>query len=458
MTQKHGTILIVDDDDDILLTTRIVLKRHFAKVNTANDPHQINSLLEKNSFDVILLDMNFTAGFTSGKEGLRWLKKVRKSSPHTRVVLMTAYGEVDLAVKAMKEGATDFVVKPWENERLEGAVLNALKAAPVAEAENMLDTTPNFNQKVPGFQGIIGQSSAMKKVFADIEKVAATDANVLILGDNGTGKELVARALHQRSNRINKPFVHVDLGAVPESLFESELFGHVKGAFTDAREDRPGRFETANGGTLFLDEIGNLSLPMQAKLLSALQSRRVTRVGANRPMEIDIRLICATNMPLHEMVRENQFRQDLIYRINTVEIVLPPLKERASDIPLLTKFYFEMYCDKYQRQGITLSGEAEDKLLQYSWPGNIRELQHTLERAVIMAEGGKVKANDLSIQLIPDSVAPQTMLPQDYNLEEVEKIAIKNAIQKHNGNLSKAAKELGLGRTTLYRKMNKYEL
>ncbi len=457
MTQKQGTILIVDDDDDILLTTRIVLKRHFAQVSTANDPHQIANLLEKGSFDVILLDMNFTAGFTSGKEGLRWLKKIRKSAPQTRVVLMTAYGEVDLAVKAMKEGATDFVVKPWENDRLESAVMNALKAAPISDTDQASDGK-NPATKSPGFQGIIGHSASMKRVFADIEKVAATDANVLILGDNGTGKELVARALHQRSKRVNKAFVHVDLGAVPESLFESELFGHVKGAFTDAREDRAGRFEAANGGTLFLDEIGNLSLPMQAKLLSALQSRRVTRVGANRPLEIDIRLICATNMPLHEMVRENQFRQDLIYRINTVEIVLPPLKDRISDIPLLTKHYFDLYCEKYQRQGMVLSPEAIEKLQQYNWPGNIRELQHTLERAVIMAEGGKVKANDLSINLLPESTAPQTMLPQDYNLEEVEKIAIKNAIQKHNGNLSKAAKELGLGRTTLYRKMNKYEL
>jgi two-component system response regulator HydG len=457
MAQPAGKILIVDDDDDILLTARIVLKKHF-QVKTANDPHQIADLLERESFDVVLLDMNFTAGFTSGKEGLRWLKKIRKQSPNTRVVLMTAYGEVQLAVKAMKEGATDFVVKPWENERLETAVQNAYQRTHGAGSVSASPDSPEFSStREQGFAGIIGESPSMKAVYQTIEKVAATDANVLILGENGTGKELVARALHSRSLRADAPFVHVDLGAVPESLFEAELFGHVKGAFTDARENREGRFETANRGTLFLDEIGNLSLPMQAKLLSALQSRRITRVGSNRPLDIDIRLICATNMPLHQMVKENRFRQDLIYRINTVEVSLPLLRERGKDIQLLARHFLKTYTAKYQRQGLQLSTDALSRLQQYDWPGNVRELQHTLERAVIMAEGNEIQAGDLSISAHRAS-ADQAFSEQELNLEEVEKKAIQKAIQKHQGNLSQAAKELGLGRTTLYRKMNKYGL
>jgi two-component system response regulator HydG len=457
MAQPAGKILIVDDDDDILLTARIVLKKHF-QVKTANDPHQIADLLERESFDVVLLDMNFTAGFTSGKEGLRWLKKIRKQSPNTRVVLMTAYGEVQLAVKAMKEGATDFVVKPWENERLETAVQNAYQRTHGAGSVSASPDSPEFSStREQGFAGIIGESPNMKAVYQTIEKVAATDANVLILGENGTGKELVARALHSRSPRADAPFVHVDLGAVPESLFEAELFGHVKGAFTDARENREGRFETANRGTLFLDEIGNLSLPMQAKLLSALQSRRITRVGSNRPLDIDIRLICATNMPLHQMVKENRFRQDLIYRINTVEVSLPLLRERGKDIQLLARHFLKTYTAKYQRQGLQLSTDALSRLQQYDWPGNVRELQHTLERAVIMAEGNEIQAGDLSISAHRAS-ADQAFSEQELNLEEVEKKAIQKAIQKHQGNLSQAAKELGLGRTTLYRKMNKYGL
>lgn len=460
MAQKQGKILIVDDDDDILLTARIVLKKQFAKVQTANDPHRIADLLEKDSYDVVLLDMNFTTGFTSGKEGLRWLKKIRKISPTTRVVLMTAYGEIDLAVKAMKDGATDFVVKPWDNERLNSAVKNAFETTHGAGSISAEPGSPAFSTAKPiGFSGIIGDAPIMHKVYNAIDKVASTDANILILGENGTGKELVARALHSRSPRAKQAFVHVDLGAVPESLFEAELFGHVKGAFTDAREGREGRFEAANFGTLFLDEIGNLSLQMQAKLLTALQARRITRVGSNQPIDIDIRLICATNMPLYDMVKDNNFRQDLIYRINTVELQLPPLRDRRGDIPILAQHFLKIYSEKYQRQGKKLSDEAIEKLAAYNWPGNIRELQHTLERAVIMAERGEIKAADLSISIEkPEENTPQQPMMQDFNLEEVEKVAIQHAIKKHNGNLSKASKELGLGRTTLYRKMNKYGL
>ena len=449
---EHARILIVDDDADILLTAKMVLKGRFRQITTENDPHRISRILEQEYYHVVLLDMNFTAGFTSGKEGLRWLKKIKKMSPATEVVLMTAYGEIGLAVQAMKSGAADFVIKPWENDQLEETVFAAWQASLEGPEPEMFPAAPAAASPAAGDPyEMIGNSPVMQKVLATIEKVARTDANVLILGENGTGKELVARALHRQSARVAGPFVHVDLGAVPESLFEAELFGHVKGAFTDARDDRAGRFEAASGGTLFLDEIGNLSLPLQAKLLSALQSRTITRVGSNRPVPIDMRLICATNMPLYEMVREKEFRQDLIYRINTVEVMLPPLRERGADIPLLVRHFLEIYHRKYQRSPIAPDEEMLRRMQAYDWPGNIRELQHAVERAVIMGDPDS---------LVPESLAQGTGISSagapDLNLEEVEKAAIKHAISRHQGNISKAAKELGLGRTTLYRKMTKY--
>ncbi|MEM7658033.1 MAG: sigma-54 dependent transcriptional regulator [Bacteroidota bacterium] len=448
-----GRILIVDDDSDILLTARMVLKRQVSQIETENDPHQLTRLLNEQVYDLVLLDMNFTAGFTSGKEGLRWLKKIRKVSPATHVILMTAYGDINLAVKAMKEGASDFVVKPWENEALQESVRNAITspfpgvAPPATEAQS---SSKGGSIEAPT---IIGESGEMQQVAKVIRKVAATEANVLILGENGTGKELAARSIHLQSPRANQPFVHVDLGAIPESLFESELFGHVKGAFTDARDNRSGRFEAAQGGTLFLDEIGNLSLPLQAKLLSALQNRSIHRVGSNQAIPIDIRLVCATNMPLYQMVGEKGFRQDLIYRINTVEITLPPLRQRKADIPKLVRHFLQIYRDKYQRPNFKLKPESLRLLQQYSWPGNIRELRHAMERAVIMEDPGSLIPKDLGIDL-PTQHARQ----EEFNLEEVEKTAIIKAISKHQGNISRAAKELGLGRTTLYRKMNKYGL
>ena len=457
MSKKEaGKILIVDDDDDILLTARLVLKQRFSDIRTENDPHKISQLLGEEPYQLVLLDMNFTAGFTSGKEGLRWLKKIKKISPDTHVVLMTAYGDVSLAVKAMKDGATDFVVKPWDNEALQATVLSAVQnPVPQIHKQKSELAKEAIRDSANTQTQIIGEAASMKKMFKTISKVAQTDANVLILGENGTGKELAARAIHQQSLRASQPFIHVDLGAISESLFESELFGHTKGAFTDAHEDRKGRFEAAQGGTLFLDEIGNLSLALQAKLLSALQSRSITRVGSNKPIPIDTRLICATNMPLHEMVREKKFRQDLIYRINTVEITLPPLRERISDIPLLVDYFMERYAKKYNREPIPVKADDMERLQRYSWPGNIRELQHSIERAVIMEDlDSMVPMDDVSSILPSSSSTMQT----DYNLEEVEKNAIKHAISKHNGNISKAAKELGLGRTTLYRKMSKYGL
>ncbi|MDX2245989.1 MAG: sigma-54 dependent transcriptional regulator [Bacteroidia bacterium] len=451
MSKKiNAKILVVDDDVDILLTAKIVLKQQFTEIFTENNPHNLTALLAENTYDLVLLDMNFTAGFTSGKEGLRWLKKIRKTVPSTHVVLMTAYGDINLAVRGMKEGATDFVVKPWDNEALQATVLSAIQEEPPLPVATPLaqEQTP-----IPVSHEIIGRSAAMQKVFRTIEKVAATDANILLLGENGTGKELIARAIHRQSLRAEKPFVHVDLGAIAETLFESELFGHVKGAFTDARQDREGRFEAAHSGTLFLDEIGNLSLPLQAKLLTALQSRHITRVGANRAVNTDVRLICATNMPLYEMVEQKKFRQDLIYRINTVEITLPPLRERVEDIPLLVNHYLHLFAAKYRREAPEIRPEFIRKLQQHSWPGNIRELQHALERAIIMEDLESILPEEISPNPYSGAENPPE---EDYNLEEVEKSAIKHAISKHNGNISKAAKELGLGRTTLYRKMTKY--
>ncbi len=454
MRTKHkGKILIVDDDEDILLTAKIVLKQKFSHIRTVSDPHQISQMLEQEDYELVLLDMNFTAGFTSGKEGLRWLKKIRKMEAAPQVVLMTAYGEIDLAVRAMKEGAADFVLKPWDNDSLQQTIIAALDKKPAEVPLERNELPASAKPAIPA-PVIIGQSAAMHSVSNIIAKVAKTDANVLILGEHGTGKELAARALHQQSLRADQAFVHVDLGAIAETLFESELFGHVKGAFTDAREDRAGRFELASGGTLFLDEIGNLSLPLQAKLLSALQSRRVTPVGSNKVTPIDIRLLCATNMPLYEMVKEKKFRQDLIYRINTVEIMLPPLRDRREDIPVLAEHYLSIYCEKYQREKMLMSAETMKRLQHYHWPGNIRELQHALERAVIMGDPNiLITESNASFGLSTESLETPA-----YKLEEVEKAAIIKAINKNNGNMSKAAKDLGLGRTTLYRKMHKYGL
>ncbi|MEM6631036.1 MAG: sigma-54 dependent transcriptional regulator [Bacteroidota bacterium] len=449
---KSKSLLVVDDDEDILLTAKILLKPYFQKVYTENKPHEILKLIEGKVFDAVLLDMNFTVGFTSGKEGLRWLKKIRKEAPTIPVVLMTAYGDVRLAVRAMKEGATDFVLKPWDNE----ALIQALTGVFSGRKENVTLKTP-VSVKTPNSSlsnTIIGESTKMMEVFSLIEKVGPTDANVLILGENGTGKELIAKALHAQSRRSTAPFIQVDLGAISETLFESELFGHVKGAFTDAREDRAGRFEVAHTGTLFLDEVGNLPFHLQAKLLTALQSRQVTRVGSYKTKEVDIRLLCATNMPLYEMVHQSEFRQDLLYRINTVEVTLPPLRERGEDIPLLVDHFLSRYTQKYQAMPLKVSKSHFERMRSYDWPGNIRELQHVVERAVIMG--------DPEILIPASRSKPVSASPvqqnESVNLEEVEKEAIKRAIEKFQGNISKAAKELGLGRTTLYRKIEKYGL
>lgn len=448
-------LLIIDDDPDVLLAAKLLLKRTYSHIRTENDPYRLNSLLKDNRFDLVLLDMNFRAGASNGQEGIQWMKKIRRQSPETAVILMTAYGDIDLAVQAMKEGATDFVVKPWENAKFLESISQALEREDLPPSLPGMEPTPSTD-----FQ-VIGESPAMQKVFETIEKVSKTDVNVLILGENGTGKEVIAQALHHASLRRSEAFVAVDLGAIPESLFEAELFGHKKGAFTDAKEDRAGRFEHARKGTLFLDEIGNLSLPLQAKLLTVLQRREIVRVGTNKAIPMDIRLICATNMPLHQMVHSNQFRQDLLYRINTVELKLPPLRERVEDIAPLAHHFLQLYGQKYRSEAMKIHPGALRELEIYPWPGNIRELQHAIERAVIMAESSVLNPSDFMLAPAPMQNKTSTQDSggdNNLNLEEVEKQAIREAILKHNGNLSRAARELGLGRTTLYRKLSKYGL
>ncbi|MEJ0099990.1 MAG: sigma-54 dependent transcriptional regulator [Pseudomonadota bacterium] len=456
MVQNDGKILIVDDDAEVLLAAELVLKRRFATVVTACTPASIELLLSQHGFDVILLDMNFTAGATSGDEGIHWLKRALQLAPESKVVLMTAYGGVDEAVRAMREGATDFVVKPWDNARLVATVAAAANLARTdRELRQLRGRARTLNELGSAGDFILGDG--MHQVLADIEKVARTDANVLITGENGTGKELVARAIHRRSLRHEAPFVGVDLGAITESLFESELFGHKKGAFTDAREDRAGRFEAAGTGTLFLDEIGNLSLTMQAKLLGALSTMTVTRVGADKPIPIEARVICATNLGAEQLRNREHFRPDLLYRINTIEIQIPPLRERPADIALLVAHFARQYARKYGRAELVIPEAAMARLRQYRWPGNVRELRHAVERAVIMSENGSFPLAGVvlaSAPLTPHAVdAPATL-----NLDELEKLTIQQAIRHHQGNLTRAAQALGLGRTTLYRKMARHGL
>ncbi len=456
---KQGKILIVDDNEDLLKAAKMYLKRHFAQVDIEKNPEAIPNLMNNEDYDVILLDMNFTKDVSSGHEGYYWLEKILTIDPSAVVVLITAYGDIQMAVKAIKAGATDFVLKPWENEKLLATLYSAMRLRESRDViENLKIKNQEINQELNSkFSEIIGQSSAMQKIFQTIERVAKTDANVLILGENGTGKELIARAIHRNSVRQNETFATVDLGSITETLFESELFGHKKGAFTDAKEDRAGRFELANGGTLFLDEIGNLSMPLQAKLLTVLQNRRVSRVGSSKDTPIDIRLICATNMPLYEMVKENRFRQDLLYRINTIEIEVPPLRERFEDIPLLANHFLKYYSEKYGKSVSRISDAAMTRMHKHPWPGNIRELQHSIERAVILSNGNVLQPEDFNFNVSAGKDDGQLNLDQ-FNLEEVEKLLIRKVLKKYNGNITQAASELGLTRSSLYRRLEKYGL
>ncbi|MFT7162709.1 MAG: two-component system response regulator HydG, partial [Bacteroidia bacterium] len=445
-------------DEDVLFAAKMLLKKHAQNVIIEKDPRKIPFLMNNGSYDVILLDMNFSKDITSGKEGFYWLQQILERDPKAVVILITAFGDVEMAVKALKEGATDFVLKPWQNEKLIATLSTASKLKKSYKEVDTLKTEKKLLQDDLNqpFKDIIGESEAIKNVFGVIDKVAKTDANVLILGENGTGKELIARALHQRSHRKDNVFVGVDMGAITETLFESELFGHKKGAFTDAKDDRAGRFEVANKGSLFLDEIGNLSLPLQSKLLTAIQSREITRIGSNKSVQVDIRLICATNMPLHEMVGQNTFRQDLVYRINTVEIHLPSLRERVEDIPLLANHFVTEYSNKYRKNVKKLASSTIKKLQKYRWPGNIRELQHAIERAVIMSDDSSLTPEDFFFLMHkPDSLEEKE---DTFNLDEVEKNVIQKSIDRNGGNISKAAKELGLTRASLYRRLEKHAL
>ncbi|HMK39371.1 MAG TPA: sigma-54 dependent transcriptional regulator [Bacteroidota bacterium] len=458
MKEKLGKILIIDDDADVLTAARLFLKQHADLVHAERDPALLPGLLRNEAYDIVLLDMNFTRDVSSGTEGFFWLDRILQIDPSSVVVLITAYGDVEMAVRAIKAGASDFVLKPWQNERLLATLMAAMAIRRSRlEVEHLRSRQQLLSSDLDqGFQEFIGSGAAMQEVFGTIQKVARTDANVLILGENGTGKELVARELHRRSARAQEVFFSVDMGALSETLAESELFGHVRGAFTDAREDRPGRFEIASGGTLFLDEVGNLPLSLQSKLLTVLQNREVTRVGSNKSRPIDIRLISATNVPLNVLVEQKSFRQDLLYRLNTVEISLPPLRERVEDIPLLANHFLFIYSRKYQKSLAGVTPATMRKLEKYRWPGNVRELQHAVERAVIMSDSRSLQPSDFFFPA--QARAPDTLTIERFDLEDVEKTVIRKALAKHRGNVSQAAHELGLTRAALYRRLEKYAL
>ncbi|HLO91325.1 MAG TPA: sigma-54 dependent transcriptional regulator [Lentimicrobium sp.] len=451
MTLIKSSILIIDDDEDVLTALMLFLKGIVQAVQTERNPEKIPSLVKSGRFDLVLLDMNFNASVNTGNEGLYWLRKIKEIKPDLSVMLITAYGDIDLAVKSLKEGANDFIVKPWHNEKLRNSVLEILKAR-----ETKINK-PEYTERESYFNGLLGRSESMRDIFTRIEKISPTDANILILGENGTGKDLIAGAIHEKSIRKDGPFIKVDVGALTETLFESELFGHKKGAFTDARDDRTGRIEAANGGTLFLDEIGNISLHQQAKLLSVLQNRQITPLGSNKPVMVDIRLICATNLPMSELANEQKFRKDLVYRINTVDIIVPPLRNRKEDIPVLSAHFLKMYADKYLKTELSLTAAAIEKLKNYRFPGNVRELQYAIERAVIMTD--KDKIDDSDIIFSPIEYAQESLENEgETTLSSIEKKTILKVIEKNKGNISKAARELGITRTALYRRLGKYEI
>ncbi len=455
MPRKEGSILIIDDNSDLLLALRLFLSRQFEKIETLKNPNLILSALEKQAYDVILLDMNFKAGIATGNEGIFWLHQILEKDPLATVVFITAYGDVELAVKSMKEGATDFIMKSWDEQK----ILSTLHAAYELRKSKM--EVSLLKKKQAHLSGEIRnqfsvchcQSKAMEEINQMVHKIASTNASVLILGENGTGKEVVAREIHQQSERRNEIFVKVDLGAIPETLFESELFGHTKGAFTDAKEERDGRFVIASKGTLFLDELGNLPFSLQSKLLSAIQNREVFPVGSSRPIPIDVRIITATNLPLEEMIRLKTFREDLYYRINAIQVVLPPLRERKEDIPVLADFFLRKYREQYNKFSLQLTAKTIKGLMEHDWPGNIRELEHTIEKGVILSEKGEVGM----VHLFPgNSPAKGGTFTDSLDLEENEKHLIKKALRSESGNVASSARLLGINRSTLYQKMKKY--
>jgi DNA-binding NtrC family response regulator len=455
MDKKSGRILIADDNTQILNALQILLKPEFDEISCIKNPNQIPALLHSHNYDVILLDMNFRSGDNSGNEGLFWLSEILKNDPHMIVIMITAYGDINLAVRAIKEGATDFIAKPWDAEKLIITLRNAVKLRNSGnEVRKLQEKQQQLNEDIEKhFKLFRGPAKSMETVYKTIDKVSQTDVNILILGENGTGKEVIAREIHRKSNRSSEIFLAVDLGSISETLFESEMFGHVRGSFTDAKEDRTGRFETASGGTLFLDEIGNLAISSQSKLLRALQNREITRLGSNKPVPVDIRLITATNKNPDELVQHNLFREDLLFRINTVQIELPPLRERKEDIPGLADYFLAQYATKYGKPSLKISGSAYEMLVNYHWSGNIRELNHTMEKAVILCDSNVMKPQDLSLK---ERTTVKNEEESVHSLSDIEKNAIVKAIAKFNGNVSKAAKMLDISRTTLYAKMKEY--
>ncbi len=450
MVLKNATILVIDDDVDVLTALRLLLKPLVKEVVTEKNPSNISSHIERSNYDIIILDMNFNGLVNTGNEGIFWLNKIRKQKPETSVILMTAYADIDLAIKGLKEGAADFLMKPWKNEKIIDTITTILDSKKANNTKKKYLNSSTIE--------IIGDSDIMNDVYIKLKKIAPTDANVLVLGENGTGKDLIARALHDNSNRKDKPFIKVDVGALTSSLFESELFGYKKGAFTDAREDRKGRFESANGGTLFLDEIGNISLGQQARLLTVLQNRQVTPLGSNDSIPIDIRLICATNIDPVILADEKKFRKDLIYRINTVDIIVPPLRDRGTDITELSRHFINLYSEKYNKNPFSFDSGFISKLKKHDFPGNVRELQYVLERAVIMTDGSVLKPEDLVFSSIERSTTTTSSITKSLNLDDIEKNAILTVLEKNKGNVSKSAKELGITRAALYRRLEKYEL
>lgn len=441
---QTSTILIVDDNKSVLTSLELLLEREFEKIETVSDPNQIFPILEEQVIDLVILDMNFSVGFNTGNEGLFWLQRIHEMKPELPVIMLTAYGDIDLAVKSLKSGAADFVLKPWNNDNLIKKIQATLQ-----ETRHRLPATPTKGPSEPAM--IIGHSPAMMKIIKLVTKVAKTDANILIYGENGTGKEILAREIHRLSLRSRHELFHVDMGAISESLFESELFGHEKGAFTDAHESRIGKFEAASGSTLFLDEISNLSVGLQAKLLVALQNREITRLGSNKKIPIDIRLIAATNRNLHEMVKQTRFREDLFYRINTIQIEIPPLRHRKEDIAAFAEYFLKKYASLYKRPGLTLHSKTLDKLENHHWPGNIRELQYTMEKAVILAEKDVIRPSEVSMH--SDNTFSSDKVP---HLKEVERKAILTAISQNAGNLTATAEQLGISRQTLYNKLTRF--
>lgn len=449
-------ILVVDDNKSVLSALEILLQFEYKSVQTLFNPNQISSFPELHEIDIVLLDMNFSAGVNTGNEGLFWLKEIKKRAPNTSVIMMTAYGAVDLAVTALKEGASDFVLKPWNNERLLTTVKSAYELRKSKKEIHQLKEKESHLKQVinEDKNNIIGSSKALTSVLNLVKKVAKTDVNVLITGENGTGKELIARELHRLSSRKAEVFIGVDMGSIAENLFESELFGHTKGSFTDAKEDRAGKFEAAHQGSLFLDEIGNLTLQAQAKLLSAIQNKSVVRVGSNKPINVNIRLISATNCNLEQMVADGLFREDLLYRINTIHIEVPPLREREGDILILADFFLKRFAAKYDKAGLRMNSGALEKLTSYPWPGNIRELLHTMERAVILSEGQVLKPSDFLLH----SKSSGTVEDGPRTLDEMEFQMITKALEQHDGNYSAAAEQLGVTRQTLYNKMKRFKV